>query len=366
LVWGKEKKPRRILLVRNDGIGDLVLTLPAMTAIRRQFPDAHLTALLGPGAAGLLDGSRLVDFTMIDDPSQSHFQLAARLRQGRFDTAVVFNSKSRNCRAMWLAGIPTRVCWGYTPLGMLLGNRRIFVHRSRPPIHESAFCLEFARRLEAQPQSTDFAPQLAIDTALRDQIASRIAGELGTAGPLFGVHPGDKGSAYNWPASHYAELAIRLARVGRVIITGKQLERPLLEQIRSQLSDETRKRVGLFWNLDLLELAAVIEQQTALTVGSTGPMHVAGIVGTKVVALFSPHPCHSPKKWAPLGDGHTLLVAPLHAGEDPYVPRNKSAAVMARISVEQVLEANLRIARESLGATAAREHAHGNIAQQAA
>jgi ADP-heptose:LPS heptosyltransferase len=73
-------------------------------------------------------------------------------------------------------------------------------------------------------------------------------------------------------------------------------------------------------------------------------MHVAAIVGTPVVALFSPHPAHAPEKWAPLGAGHTLLVAPLFAGEDPRVPHEKAEQVMSRIAVDRVLEANLRYA----------------------
>jgi ADP-heptose:LPS heptosyltransferase len=157
-----------------------------------------------------------------------------------------------------------------------------------------------------------------------------------------------------------------LARVGRVMVTGRTSEQPLLEQIHRQLSDETRRQVGCYWDFQPLELAAAISQQTALTVGSTGPMHIAGIMGTPVVALFSPHPAHSPKKWAPLGTAHTLLVAPLEPGEDPYVSPEKAAAAMARINVEQVVEANLKIAREALAASRPEKRLAADISEQAA
>jgi ADP-heptose:LPS heptosyltransferase len=189
---------------------------------------------------------------------------------------------------------------------------------------------------------------LEIDRATHERVAGRIADELGTDGPLFGVHPGNKNSAYNWPEPHYAQLIGRLARHGRVMVTGSAEERSLLERIGGQLTEGATGRIGFFANFQLIELASALSQQTSLTVSSTGPMHVAAVVGTPVVGLFSPHPVHSPNKWAPLGAGHTLLVAPLEAGEDPRVGQEKAALVMARISVDRVLDANLNYAERAL------------------
>jgi heptosyltransferase-2 len=366
LAFRVHKQPQRILLVRNDGIGDVVLTLPAFAAVRRQFPQAHLAALLSPGAADLLAGCRDLDERIVDDPTDGSARLARRLKEKRFDTAVVFNTQTRNCLAVWRAGIRVRVCWGYKPVGFLLGSRRIALHRSHPPLHESKFAMAFVRRLGVEERLADFAPRLEIDDAVRQRVAARIANELGTSGPLFGIHPGSKNSAYNWPESHYAQLVSRLSKAGRVMVTGATSERALLERIRHQSRDAASGRVGFFWDFPMLELAAAISQQTALTVSSTGPMHVGGITGTPLVALFSPHPLHSPKKWAPLGTAHTLLVAPLESGEDPHVPREKSAAVMARISVEQVVEANLKIVQETLAARRPEQYSDADISKHAA
>jgi heptosyltransferase-2 len=360
------EQPQRILLVRNDGIGDVVLTLPAFAAVRRQFPQAHLAALLSPGAADLLAGSRELNERIVDDPTDSSARLARRLKEMRFDTAVVFNTQTRNCLAVWRAGIRVRVCWGYKPVGFLLGNRRIALHRSHPPLHESRFAMAFVRRLGVAEKPADFAPRLEIDAALRQRVAARIESELGTSGPLFGIHPGSKNSAYNWPESHYAKLVSRLSKEGRVVVTGAKPERPLLERIRHQSSNAASGRVGFFWDFSMLELAAAISQQTVLTASSTGPMHVGGITGTPLVALFSPHPVHSPQKWAPLGTAQTLLVAPLEPGEDARVPRENAVAVMARISVEQVVEANLKIARETVAALRPEQGSDADLSKQAA
>jgi ADP-heptose:LPS heptosyltransferase len=338
----------RILLMRNDRIGDLVLSLPAIEAVRRAWPRAHVALLVSRYAAPLLDGTPYLDELLLDDPAEEADSLGRRLAAMRFDAALVFNTNRRNCLAPWRAGIPRRVYWAYKPIGFLLGNRRVAVHRNRPPVHEAAFALAFVQRLGVDYTLRDLAPRLEIDPAVRHRVAARIHAELGSSGPLFGIHPGNGDSAFNWPAAHYGRLACRLARHGRVMITGRVAERPLLDAVHGQLDRSAQSRVKFYTDFELPELAAALSMQTVLTASSTGPMHVAGILGTPVVALFSPHPAHVPQKWAPLGRGHTLLVAPLEPGERPRIPRSQGTAVMSRISVEQALVANLSYVRHAL------------------
>ncbi len=335
---------RRILLVRNDRIGDLVLTLPAFQAVRRQWPRTHVAALVSPYTAPLLSGTGYVDDVILDNAGDGPQELAARIKSQAFDAALVFNSNTRNCRAVWHAGVARRVCWAYKPAGMFFGNYRVKVHRTHPPIHESEFALHFVRRLGGAAVMANLSPQLHVDEHTRQRVAARIRSELGSAGPLFGVHPGNGASAFNWPVDHYVELINRLALHGRVMITGSAAERPLLADIRARLSGSAETRVACFTDFNLGELAAALSLLTALTASSTGPMHMAGILETPVVALFSPHPVHASEKWAPLGNRHTVLIAPLEAGEDARVPRQRGEEVMSRILVDDVLAANLQYA----------------------
>jgi ADP-heptose:LPS heptosyltransferase len=335
-------QPRRLLLLRNDRIGDLVLTLPAIAAARNHWPQAHLTALVSSYAGPLLTGQNLVDQVLFDDPQESAAQLARRLRAGRFDAAIVFNTNTRNCLAVWRARIRHRVCWAYKPAGWLTATRGVKLRRSHPPVHEADFAMAFVRALGCQAASQRRLPAFAIDPAVRQRVEGRIARELGTTGPLFGVHPGNSHSAYNWPPERYAELVGCLAHHGRVIVTGGPNERGLLEQIRRAAPVSRPERVEYVSDLSLAELTAVVSLQRVLVVSSTGPMHLAGLVGTPTVALFSPHPAHVPAKWAPLGENHTLLVAPLLPGEDAAVPAERGTELMSRIELATVLGAALR------------------------
>jgi ADP-heptose:LPS heptosyltransferase len=188
---------------------------------------------------------------------------------------------------------------------------------------------------------------LEIDAVIRARVADRIRRDLGTTGPLFGVHPGNRRSAYNWPPARYAQLVGHLSQLGRVMVTGSPEEQPILDVVRRGLNGPSARRVGFYSDLGLQELAAALAGQAVLVVSSTGPMHVAAAVGTPTVALFSPHPAHVPAKWAPLGTNHTVLVAPLADGEDPRVGPQRAEALMSRIRVDEVLRAAVRYAGEA-------------------
>lgn len=349
---------RRLLIVRNDRLGDLILTLPAIALARQAFPEAHLAVLVAPNLATLFDGHWLLDATppstaavarihrspesiavrplvdevLTDDGIDSGWRLGRMLRAGEFDTALVINGSTRNSLAALAAGIPRRVCCTSKIAGLLCGNRRLFLRRSHPPIHEARFAAAFVGRLGVLVPEVLPLPNLPHDFAIERRVRQQIEAASGCAGPLFGIHPGSRGSAPNWPIERYAELANRLAEFGRVIVTGGRAEQPLLDRLAGHLLPERRERIGLFTNWSLLELIAALRQLQSLTVSSTGPMHVAGAVGTPCVALFSPHRSVCAEKWSPLGAGHTILTAP--TGADGEID-------MSHIPLADVLAANL-------------------------
>jgi ADP-heptose:LPS heptosyltransferase len=338
---------RRLLIVRNDRIGDLVLTLPTIEAARRAFPRAELVALVSPYTRLLAERVADLDDLIVDDPQAGAVALAARLRRRKFDAALVVNTNTRSALAVFLAGIPVRVCWSGKPAGLLLGNRLVRLHRSRPAIHEAHFALAFLRRLAPGAAPPGNVPRLDVDSDARRRVAARLDAELGREGPLFGIHPGNKQSAFNWPPDCYVRLAAELSRHGRVMVTGGADEAALLARIRRRLDAEASGPVAYFNDLSLPELTAALSLQDALTVSSTGPMHLAAVLGTAVVALFSSHRAQVPQKWAPLGRRVTILQAPLADGESPDIPDAQGDDHMRRITVEQALAANLRYVEDA-------------------
>ena len=333
-------EPDRLLIVRNDRVGDLMLTMPTFEYVRRAYPSSHISVLAGQRTSTLLRRNAFLDQVLVDDPSSSAWQLAKRLRDQQFDAALVVNAKTRNYLAVWMAGIPTRVTWARRPVGWLLGNRHVTLRRSHPPVHESEFALAFARTLRSDPSIEVSAPELHLDPEVVTRVRTRIRADVGTTGPLLGVHPGNYNSAWNWPADRYFQLISRLAQHAPVVVTGGPGEEGLLNQLEENLPRNLAHRAVFYRNFDLDELCAALSLIDSLTVSNTGPMHLASGLGTPVVALFSSQLSQCPAKWAPLGQSNTVLQAPLRP--DDELSPEKEHEYMCRISLEDVVQANLR------------------------
>lgn len=340
---------RRLLIIRNDRLGDLMLTLPAIAAARRALPGATITLLAGPLAAPILAGHPDIDELLIDDPHDGAWRLGRRMRGLFADAGLAINYSRRACSAMWLARIPRRIAWGYKLTGCLAANGRVWLHRSRPPIHEADFALAFIRALGIEIPRQVPLTHLPIQSEARATVRARIQRELGGEGPLVIVHPGGRGSAYYWPEENFTQLIRLLAPRMRLILTGTRPERPLLSRLL-EAAASGRERISAWDDLELPQLAAAIAECRCVVAGGTGPLHVAAAVGTPVVGLYSAHPAQAPAKWGPLGAGHIVLQAPLAAGEDPHIPAERAAAHMARISVDQVLAAVNVLANRSRAA----------------
>ncbi|HHK42944.1 MAG TPA: lipopolysaccharide heptosyltransferase family protein, partial [Planctomycetaceae bacterium] len=216
-----QRLPRyeRILLVRDDRLGDSILTWPAIRTVRTLWPEAHLTALVHPSLVQLWQTLPDVDEVVACQPGASARPLVRHLRNGRYDAACLFNTNRRNLWIAWRAKVPLRVAWAGRWESRLLANRPVRLRRSHPPIHEADFAGAFVRELAGGyplPPRAPVRPVLPSSSRLR---ARRwMEAHLFTKGakpgnvdrPVFIVHPGNRGSAPNWPIEAYAELARQL------------------------------------------------------------------------------------------------------------------------------------------------------------
>ena len=330
----------RILVIRTDRIGDVLLSTPVLSVLREQGDDCHIAMLVSPYAAGAIEGHPALDETIVDERSGRHggpsgfLRLVGDLRAGRFDAVLVLHPTARLALACRLAGIRIRIGTGYRAYGFLF-NRRVYEHRREARKHEVEYNLSLARALF--DGAGEAAPQIHVPDSARRAIANRMRRwHVRPDDPLVLLHPGSGGSARNWPAGCFAELAGRLARRGvRVVVTGSAGERDLVETVAGSMPESVIRVAG---ELDLKELAALLQASSLCVTNSTGPLHVAAAVGTPTVALFCPiKPC-SPARWGPFGAEHDILMP-----EVPPCPRCIETACpyfdcMERIAVEDVYE----------------------------
>ena len=137
----------RILVVRTDCIGDVVLSLPVVTALRRAYPGAYLAMLVHPGIRGIVEHHPDLDGVLWDGAGETgfrgFFRLLGEIRRGKFDVALLLHPTLRLAVVLALAGIPVRVGTGYRFYAFLF-NRRVWEHRKDSRRHEVEYNLSLA------------------------------------------------------------------------------------------------------------------------------------------------------------------------------------------------------------------------------
>jgi ADP-heptose:LPS heptosyltransferase len=284
----------RVLAVRLDNDGDVLVTGPAIRALAASA--SHLTLLHGPRgrhAAALLPGpDRLTEWCApwIDpDPGPVTVEATAELigLASGADVAVIFTSFHQSplplALLFRLAGVPFLAAISDDYPGSLLDVR----HRAEYGIPEPQRALSLAAAAGfALPPGDD--GRLRIRTPLPDVPA------LTGPGPYVVVHPGTSVPARAWPAFRHAEAVAALTAAGhRILVTGGPAERELTAQVAGNTARDLGGRTTL------AELAAVLAGASAVVVGNTGPAHLAAAVGAPIVSLFAPTVPAS--AWAPAG-----------------------------------------------------------------
>ncbi|MFT4040783.1 MAG: glycosyltransferase family 9 protein [Thermomicrobiales bacterium] len=307
---------RRVLAIRLDNLGDVLVTTPALRAIRHALPAAELALLASPvGAqAGALnpDLDEVITYRApwMDpwaelplDPEREQ-QTIAELRARSFDAAVIFSSFRQSplpaAYLCYLAGIPLRLAASIDGPGSLLTTRHRHPERM---MHEVERGLDLVGAVGIAPPDDDHLV-LQPPPGAAAQIGRFTAGD----GPLVVVHPGCSMPARTYPWPMFAEaIALLVQQHGaRVVITGVASERPLAEAICDALPPEVRPRVtSAAGDLPFPAFAALIAAADLTITNNTGPMHMAAALGTPVVALFAL--TNPPEQWGPWRVPHRLL-----------------------------------------------------------
>lgn len=307
---------RKILVVRNDNIGDVLCTGPALDALRAAFPRARIAALVCSLTAQAIAGHRALDHVYAY-PKAKHKQhgaveslslLAKALKEIRaegFDLAVAFRSSFSTSQG-WLA-YASRARWR---LGVAAeGKRRrwgFYYNLPAPPppagIHEVERCFHLLGQLQVDsPEKTLYLSVPAPAAAkAREFLASH--GLAGAPGPVvLNITRWAYRPDRVWPAERYRELVQRLAgRPEGLVITHAPADRPWVEELLAGLTP----RPAVFWSASLKEFAALLAQARAVVTAEGGPMHIAAAVGAPVVVLWGNTPI---EVWHPWGVAHRIV-----------------------------------------------------------
>jgi lipopolysaccharide heptosyltransferase II len=305
LAWGRAE---RVLAVRLDNAGDVLMTTPALRALAQSRPGRRVTLLTSPAGA---EAARLVPevgevivyeapwlkATPPRDSAQPDLEMTERLRRERFDAAVIFTVYSQNplpsALLCYLAGIPLRLAHCRENPYQLLTD---WIHETEP---EDGVRHEVERQLDLVAHVGCTTADRRLSLAIPAEACVRASALLDRSGvdrtrPWAVLHPGATAPSRRYPSEQFAEVARGLRDAGwQLVLTGKPEEEPDAAEVRRAAEDA----VSLVGRLDFAALAAVISMAPILVSNNTGPVHIAAAVGTPVVDLYAlTNPQHTP--WA--------------------------------------------------------------------
>ena len=283
-------KPFRILVRGTNWLGDSVISAPAVRAIKRGRPDAHITVAAPEKLAAVWKLVPEVD-EVLPLPDASPLAVSRLIkRQQPFDAAVVFPNSFRSALEIWLAGIPRRVGFAGHSRRWLLNQIVPEFPRHGPIRHQVHHYLHMAGILGADVE------------ALSDRGTDARNGT--PAEPLMALCPGaEYGPAKRWLPERFAEVAARVAdeRGVRWLLFGTAADSASGKIIADALGDRCENLIG---KTSLEELAAELRRCRALLTNDTGTMHLATLVGVPVVAVFG---STEHRLTGPLGDGNVVI-----------------------------------------------------------
>jgi len=359
----RESARPSILLLRLERIGDLVMALDAVRAVRLLAPEATIDLVVGSWNEGLarlvggIDRVETLDARWLARGAGGvgWRQLVGRARQWRrrrYDLAINFEGDVRSHALLAVSGAPTRVGFEMAGGGPLLTVRvphdpKRHVADNALRLVAAAFGLDEAALCEKAAQAGVLRQGLTPPADARAHAARLLAASgvrVGTdAGPLVGLHASGGREVKQWDLGRLAEVGRRLVEVrgAQLVLTGSEGDRPVVDRLRTSLGAGLPV-VDLSGSHDVVVMAAVLERLALFVTPDTGPMHLADAVGTPLVAIHGPS---DPARWGPRSSGARVVRVDLWCSPCNRIRRPPDRCVghlpdcLAAVTVDAVLAA---------------------------
>lgn len=286
----------KILVRATNWVGDAILALPALRAIRRRFPDANIAIVARPYLADIYRDQNICDELIGYDPRGEHRgwsgreKLASEFRTKKFDVALLLQNAFDAAWLAWRAGVPERIGYARDARSVLLTKAIKVPRPGEIPLHEKFYYLELLRRagwIDGLPDDRhiplhvpDSARYRALQTLLEAGARPNALRVAVGAGASYG-------SAKCWPPDRFAKAIndFLSQRDADVVLFGTAAETVVSIAIASDLR---KAPIDLTGKTSMAELPALLSQCQLFLGNDSGAMHVAAAVGLPVVAVFGP------------------------------------------------------------------------------
>ncbi|MFH1594358.1 MAG: lipopolysaccharide heptosyltransferase II [Candidatus Omnitrophota bacterium] len=332
----------RILLTRTDRIGDVVLSTPAIKAVRDKYPDAYIAFMVRPYARDVVEGNPYIDEVIIYDKYGEHKNLlntvlfAISLRKKRFDLAIMLHPTNRAHMIAFAAGISRRV--GYDKKLSFLLTERVPHLKQEGKKHESEYTLDLLETIGIRAKGRElFLPLNDRDIKNIENTLSEY--HLGREALLIAVNPGASCPSKRWRPESFAKVCDGLAEKykARIIIAADASNSRFADILAGKMRYEP---VNLAGKTTVGELAALLSKCDLFISNDSGPVHIACAIGTPTISIFGRgDPGLSSERWGPIGK--ETRVFHKDVGCDPCLAHNCKIGFkcLEAITPEEVLSA---------------------------
>jgi heptosyltransferase-2 len=293
-------KQKRILIVRPDRIGDVILSTPIPREIKKTYPDSFVAVLVRQYTQDIYFNNPYVDKIILidDDPQKSFWQKVKEIRKYKFTHSLLLLPTERLNYLLFFAGIPYRIGVGHKFYQFITFARYVDRKKYIPLRHEVDYCMDLARKIGVKSNNLD--TEIFLNNEEKQKV-NPTRELLKGKKYLVGIHTSSGNSSPNWTVDGYRKLVLSLTKkVGISVVVTDNIIPDQLKQIESvsypNENKSLRESIINFASLDLLISA------------STGPMHIAAALKVTTLSMFCPLVACSPKLWGPLGNKSKIIL----------------------------------------------------------
>jgi ADP-heptose:LPS heptosyltransferase len=295
---------KRILIVRTDRVGDVIMITPIIREIRKTYPDCFLATLTNRNSSEILLNNPYLDKIIIDNLEKESFWVTVKeLRKYKFTDGLLVLPTERAAYQMFFAGIKNRVGVGRKIYEVITLMKSVSRNKYIPLRHEADYCMDMARKIGVK--SNNLSPEIFLtEDEIKDGKEFLKENGVYTEDFKILIHTGSGNSSPNWSEERYLELINKLlinfgTKKFKIILTAHEMSKDFINKINSL----DRRIINIEEKINSLrDLIKIINSIDLIIVSSTGPAHIAAALKKNAIVLYCHRPMNCSKIWGSLHD----------------------------------------------------------------
>lgn len=301
----KRKRQKRILIIRTDRLGDVIMITPLVREIKKSFPDCYISVLTRPQTADVFKFNPYVDSIITDDLTKENFwNVVSQINEKKFTHGLLVFPTERAAFQMFWAGIKNRFMTGFRLYSLITFCRGVSRNKYKDLKHEADYCMDLARKIGVKTNNINVELFLSEEEKIKAEKILTDCGVPINSYKIF-IHTGSGNSAPNWSEKKYYNLIVEILKRFNnknfsIILTAMEMSEEFLNNVKNlndkRIFDISKSVVAL------RDLIICISKADLFISSSTGPAHIADALNKKAIVLHCHRNVSSAKHWGMLND----------------------------------------------------------------